>query len=109
MIAPADIAFEDSHAVLAQYQSGTFARLDLREATRPIVSINRVATTWDVAGSLTFVTNKPSRLDPPYDDVYVFRFHSSVLNADSSTARCKSVTVNAILRDTSNWATLLSS
>ncbi|KAF6744332.1 hypothetical protein DFP72DRAFT_1078873 [Ephemerocybe angulata] len=63
-----DIAFHDSHAVWAQYSSGSFAQLDLRESTKPIVSINRVAATWDVAGSLTFVANKPSRFDPPYDD-----------------------------------------
>ncbi|KAF6744343.1 hypothetical protein DFP72DRAFT_929836 [Ephemerocybe angulata] len=64
----ADMAFHDSHSVWAQYSSGSFAQLDLRESTKPIVSINRVAATWDVAGSLTFVANKPSRFDPPYDD-----------------------------------------
>jgi len=61
--------FSDSHSLWAQYSSGTFSQLDLREAHKPILSVTRVASTWDVAGSLTFVTNKPSRVDPPYDDV----------------------------------------
>lgn len=100
-----DIAFEDSHAVLAQYASGTFARLDLREVSRPIVSVNRVATTWDVAGSLTFVANKPSRWDPPYDDVYVFLKNCTAEVAYHLAVLHKSALLNAKARGTSNWET----
>ncbi|KAF8960014.1 hypothetical protein BDZ97DRAFT_1922438 [Flammula alnicola] len=64
-----DIAFGDSHAIWAQHASGTFSQLDLRNATKPIDSIPRVATTWEATGSMAFVVDEHERWEPPYDDL----------------------------------------
>jgi WD repeat-containing protein 24 len=66
-----DIAFNDSHAIWAQHWSGTFAQLDLRDSIKPLDSIPRVAATWEVSGSLAFVSDQRKRWEPPYDDMYV--------------------------------------
>ncbi|KZT07377.1 uncharacterized protein LAESUDRAFT_677793 [Laetiporus sulphureus 93-53] len=64
-----DVVFGDSHAIWAQYSSGAFAQLDLRQATRPLDAIPRTAMSWTAAGSLAFVTDRPSRWEIPYDDI----------------------------------------
>ncbi|KAI0317396.1 hypothetical protein OF83DRAFT_146560 [Amylostereum chailletii] len=64
-----DVAFRDSHALWAQHSSGSFSQLDLRHASRPIDAVPRVATTWDAAGSLTFVADHKSCWEIPYDDI----------------------------------------
>ncbi|THH21492.1 hypothetical protein EW146_g117 [Bondarzewia mesenterica] len=69
VFAPEDIAFGDSHALWVQHSSGTFAQLDLRNSTRPLDSIPRMAATWDVTGSLAFVSDKKARWEVPYDDI----------------------------------------
>ncbi|KAJ2914600.1 hypothetical protein MD484_g5846, partial [Candolleomyces efflorescens] len=99
----ADIAFNDSHAVWAQYSNGTFSQLDLREVTKPIASINRVATTWDVGGSLTFVVNKPHRFDPPYDDII-----PSERNSEARKAMVKSVGDPSVKLKSQSFSTFIS-
>lgn len=66
-----DLHFRDSHALWTQNSSGAFTQLDLREATKPIDAIPRVATTWDATGSLGFVVDDSAsnRWEVPYDDV----------------------------------------
>ncbi|KAI0062106.1 hypothetical protein BV25DRAFT_1900133 [Artomyces pyxidatus] len=64
-----DVAFGDSHALWAQHTSGTFSQLDLRQSYRPMDAIPRVAATWDASGSLTFVSDRKSRWEVPYDDI----------------------------------------
>ncbi|KAJ7709805.1 hypothetical protein B0H17DRAFT_238977 [Mycena rosella] len=64
-----DIAFRDSHAIWATHASGMFSQIDLRDATRPIDAIPRVAAAWEASGSLAFVTDRKVRWEVPYDDI----------------------------------------
>ncbi|KAF8813412.1 hypothetical protein BYT27DRAFT_7158298 [Phlegmacium glaucopus] len=64
-----DIAFGDSHAIWAQHASGSFSQIDLRDATKPLDAIPRVAATWEVTGSIAFVTEKKNHWEIPYDDL----------------------------------------
>ncbi|KAJ7632721.1 hypothetical protein FB45DRAFT_978405 [Roridomyces roridus] len=64
-----DIAFRDSHAIWASHSSGMFSQIDLREATKPIDAIPRVAATWEASGTLTFVADPNIRWEMPYDDI----------------------------------------
>ena len=65
-----DVDFCDSHAIWALQSSGTFSQFDLRDASKPIASLPRVALTWEVSGSVTFVSDRRHRHEVPYDDVY---------------------------------------
>lgn len=64
-----DIAFCDSHAIWAQHTSGSFSQIDLRDTTKPLDAIPRVAATWGATGSLAFVTEKKDICEIPYDDL----------------------------------------
>lgn len=64
----ADIAFKDSQTLWAQHSSGLFSQFDVRDARAPLDAIPRVAATWEVTGSLTFVADKPSATELPFDD-----------------------------------------
>ncbi|KAF8627536.1 hypothetical protein AX15_004384 [Amanita polypyramis BW_CC] len=64
-----DIDFADSHAIWTLHSSGAFSQFDLRDASRPIDSVSRVALTWEASGSVTFVSDRKSRFEVPYDDV----------------------------------------
>ncbi|KAH6910780.1 hypothetical protein BKA70DRAFT_1271501 [Coprinopsis sp. MPI-PUGE-AT-0042] len=64
-----DAAFGDSHTIWAQHSSGSFTQFDLRESTKPMDAINRVSTTWNPNGSVTFITDNKERWEVPYDDV----------------------------------------
>jgi hypothetical protein len=68
-----DAAFRDSHALLVQHSSGTFAQVDLRQSTRPIDSVSRVALSWNAVdgpdGALAFVADKKGKWEVPYDDM----------------------------------------
>ncbi|KAF8581844.1 hypothetical protein K439DRAFT_1392321, partial [Ramaria rubella] len=64
-----DIAFSDSHKLWAQHANGTFAQHDLREATRPLDAIPRVALSFAACGALAFVANKQPAVEIPFDDV----------------------------------------
>ncbi|KAF9653438.1 WD40 repeat-like protein [Thelephora ganbajun] len=63
-----DIAFKDSQTLWAQHSSGTFSQFDVRDVRAPLDAVPRVAATWEVTGSLTFVADKPSATELPYDD-----------------------------------------
>ncbi|KIJ61068.1 hypothetical protein HYDPIDRAFT_97184 [Hydnomerulius pinastri MD-312] len=69
-----DTAFRDSHALLVQHSSGSFAQIDLRQSARPIDAIPRVALSWNAAdgadGALAFVADKRARWEVPYDDIH---------------------------------------
>ncbi|KAF8150924.1 hypothetical protein B0H34DRAFT_156740 [Crassisporium funariophilum] len=64
-----DIAFGDSHAIWAEHASGSFSQIDLRDATKPVDAITRVAATWEASGSMAFVADHKPRWEIPYDDV----------------------------------------
>ena len=64
-----DLAFNGGHVLWTQHASGTFSQLDLRNVTKPIDSIPRVATTWDVTGSMTFAVDDVNPHEVPYDDM----------------------------------------
>ncbi|KAJ7905612.1 hypothetical protein B0H14DRAFT_3079020 [Mycena olivaceomarginata] len=64
-----DIAFRDSHAIWATHSSGMFSQIDLRDATRPVDAIPRMAAAWEASGSLSFVADRKVRWEVPYDDV----------------------------------------
>lgn len=64
-----DATFGDSHTIWAQHSSGSFTQFDLRESTKPMDGINRVASTWNPNGSVTFITDNQERWEAPYDDV----------------------------------------
>ncbi|KAF8266596.1 hypothetical protein EI94DRAFT_1848453 [Lactarius quietus] len=64
-----DIDFRDSHALWAQHSSGTFAQLDLRNSYRPLDAVPRLAASWSVSHTLTFVTDKKPQWELPYDDI----------------------------------------
>ncbi|KAI0255356.1 hypothetical protein BJV78DRAFT_1273608 [Lactifluus subvellereus] len=64
-----DIEFRDSHALWAQHPSGTFAQLDLRISYRPLDAVPRLAASWTASNSLTFVVDKKSTWEVPYDDL----------------------------------------
>ncbi|KAK7044083.1 SEA (Seh1-associated) complex subunit [Paramarasmius palmivorus] len=65
-----DLVFgADSHAVWGQHSSGTFSQIDLRDATKPIDTIERVAVGWEASGSLAFVADKKEEWEVPYDDI----------------------------------------
>ena len=64
-----DIEFRDSHALWAQHSSGTFAQLDLRNSYRPLDAVPRLAASWTVSNSLTFVADKKNQWEVPYDDM----------------------------------------
>jgi WD repeat-containing protein 24 len=60
----------DSHAICAQHSSGMFSQIDLRDSTKPLDLIPRVAATWEASGSVAFVADRTRRWEVPYDDVY---------------------------------------
>ncbi|KIY64047.1 hypothetical protein CYLTODRAFT_359035 [Cylindrobasidium torrendii FP15055 ss-10] len=62
------MTFHDSHAIWTQHVSGMFAQIDLRDSFRPLDRVPRVATTWDAAGNLAFVTDEHQQWEVPYDD-----------------------------------------
>ncbi|KAJ7685293.1 hypothetical protein DFH06DRAFT_37253 [Mycena polygramma] len=64
-----DIAFRDSHAIWASHSSGMFSQIDLRDTSKPIDAIPRMAATWEASGSLTFVADRKVRWEAPYDDI----------------------------------------
>ncbi|KAJ7285734.1 hypothetical protein C8J57DRAFT_1446565 [Mycena rebaudengoi] len=64
-----DIAFRDSHALWATHSSGTFSQIDLRDATKPIDAIPRVAAAWEASGSVAFVAEQQVEWEVPYDDI----------------------------------------
>ncbi|TFK37938.1 hypothetical protein BDQ12DRAFT_713152 [Crucibulum laeve] len=64
-----DLAFNDAHAIWTQNMSGAFCQIDLRDATKPLDAIPRVATTWEPTGSLAFVSENKARWEVPFDDV----------------------------------------
>lgn len=68
-----DAVFRDSHTLLVQHVSGTFAQIDLRHSHRPIDAVPRVALSWNVVdgseGALAFVADKRGKWEVPYDDV----------------------------------------
>ena len=66
----ADVDFSDSHAIWALQSSGTFSQFDLRDASKPIASVPRVALTWEASGTLTLVSDRRHRHEVPYDDMY---------------------------------------
>ncbi|KAF7305081.1 WD-REPEATS-REGION domain-containing protein [Mycena kentingensis (nom. inval.)] len=65
-----DIAFRDSHAIWASHSSGMFSQIDLRDATKPVDAISRVAVTWEAAGTLAFVADRKTSHEFPYDDIH---------------------------------------
>ncbi|KAI9462992.1 hypothetical protein HD554DRAFT_2206502 [Boletus coccyginus] len=69
-----DIVFRDSHALLVQHASGTFAQIDLRHSHQPIDAVPRVALSWNAVdsseGALAFVADKRWKWEVPYDDVH---------------------------------------
>ncbi|KAL1761750.1 hypothetical protein FB107DRAFT_200662 [Schizophyllum commune] len=65
----AGIAFGGTDALWTQHTSGAFVQYDLRECTRPLDTIPRVAAAWEPAGSLALVTDRPDPWEVPYDDV----------------------------------------
>ena len=68
-----DAVFRDSHALLVQHASGTFAQVDLRHSHRPIDAVPRVALSWNTVdgsdGALAFVADKRGKWEVPYDDM----------------------------------------
>lgn len=64
-----DIAFADTNTLWAEHFSGTFSQLDLRLSVKTLDAVPRAALSWDIAGSLAFVTDRPKRWEVPYDDV----------------------------------------
>ncbi|KAL0060378.1 SEA (Seh1-associated) complex subunit [Marasmius tenuissimus] len=65
-----DICFgDDPHVVWGQHYSGMFSQIDLRDATRPIDAVQRVAVGWEAGGGLTFVAGRKEDDEVPYDDV----------------------------------------
>ncbi|KAF9457119.1 hypothetical protein BDZ94DRAFT_1302117 [Collybia nuda] len=64
-----DIAFADSDALLAHHSSGTFSQIDLRNCTKPLDAISRTPMSWEVSGSLAFVTASKTKWEVPYDDI----------------------------------------
>ncbi|KAJ3511977.1 hypothetical protein NLJ89_g3787 [Agrocybe chaxingu] len=68
--AEGDIAFGDAHAIWAQHASGTFSQFDLRDTTKPLDAVPRVAATWEATGSIAFVVDRKERWEVPYDDIH---------------------------------------
>ena len=64
-----DMAFADSHAAWVQHTSGMFSQIDLRDCTKPIDAISRVAVSWEASGTLAFVADRPTSCEMPYDDM----------------------------------------
>lgn len=64
-----DIAFGDSHALWAQHSAGSFSQIDLRDVTKPLDAVPRVAATWEATGTLAFVSDRKMRWEIPYDDL----------------------------------------
>ena len=64
-----DIAWADSHTMWAQHFSGSFSQLDLRSSVKTLDAVPRTCLSWDAAGSLTFVAERPRRWEVPYDDM----------------------------------------
>lgn len=63
-----DITFKDSQTLWAQHSSGAFSQFDVRDVRAPLDAVPRVAATWEVTGSLTFVADKPLAAELPYDE-----------------------------------------
>jgi hypothetical protein len=62
-----------------------FSQIDVREASRPIDAIPRMAASWEASGSLAFVADRKVRWEVPYDDVYAYvRSHSFSIDSDLS-------------------------
>ncbi|KAL4244097.1 GATOR2 complex protein WDR24 [Abortiporus biennis] len=71
-----DVAFPDPYSMWAQHVSGSFSQFDMRQTARPIDAMPRFAATWDAAGSLAFVADKPKKFEIPYDDLSPERRHT---------------------------------
>ncbi|KIL58397.1 hypothetical protein M378DRAFT_112090 [Amanita muscaria Koide BX008] len=65
----ADVEFADSHAMWTLHHSGGFSQLDLRDATKPIDAVPRVALTWSASESITFASDQGHQSEVPYDDI----------------------------------------
>lgn len=63
------MTFGDSHTLWSQHYSGSFSQFDLRQISKPLDAIPRMAATWDAMGTLAFVADKPRRWEAPYDDM----------------------------------------
>ncbi|KAI0082042.1 hypothetical protein K474DRAFT_1671564 [Panus rudis PR-1116 ss-1] len=72
-----DIVFSDPHALWAQHVSGSFSQFDLRQMSKPLDAVTKVATTWDATGSMFFVADKPRRWEIPYDDIHPDRWNTA--------------------------------
>lgn len=64
-----DVAFGDSHSLWAQHSSGAFSQLDVRHSSKPLDAVPRVSASWEVSGTLAFVSDIPPSYEIPYDDV----------------------------------------
>ncbi|ESK95845.1 wd repeat-containing protein 24 [Moniliophthora roreri MCA 2997] len=65
-----DVVFgADSHVIWGQHYSGMFSQIDLRDVTKPIDTVERVAVGWEASGGLAFVADKKDEWEMPYDDV----------------------------------------
>ncbi|KAF9266459.1 hypothetical protein L218DRAFT_69517 [Marasmius fiardii PR-910] len=58
----------DPHVVWGQHSSGMFSQIDLRDVTKPIDAIGRVAVEWEPGGGMTFVADRKEEGEVPYDD-----------------------------------------
>ena len=81
-----DMAFADSHAAWVQHTSGMFSQIDLRDCTKPIDAISRVAVSWEASGTLAFVADRPASYEMPYDDMYVSLFSHVNVGSNRSHA-----------------------
>ncbi|KAG7089936.1 hypothetical protein E1B28_011566 [Marasmius oreades] len=59
----------DAHVAWGQHFSGMFSQIDLRDVTKPIDAIGRVAVDWEAGGGLTFVADRKETDEVPYDDM----------------------------------------
>lgn len=66
-----DIEFSDPYTLLAQNTNGTFTQLDMRDISKPIDAVSRMATCWTPQGGIGFVLDRSSSWEVPYDDMYV--------------------------------------
>ncbi|KDQ16119.1 hypothetical protein BOTBODRAFT_31188 [Botryobasidium botryosum FD-172 SS1] len=63
-----DVLWNGAGALLATYANGTLVQHDVRASYCPLNDLPRAALTYDVSGKMTFVSERVTNEDVPFDD-----------------------------------------
>lgn len=68
---PVDIAWSSEGSIIACYQGGGFAQIDIKNRTVPLEGIERQVMGWNHQGELAYAIDTFKQGEIPFDDLYV--------------------------------------